>query len=89
MLEVVSVLSSMATPRSGEERNGEGKKSVWRIGLVSDTHGLFDEKLTSIFAECDEIWHAGKLSGTVPCLTVGSEPAGHRLVQLPWRSEMC
>jgi hypothetical protein len=33
---------------------------TWRIGLVSDTHGVFDEQLASVFAGCDEIWHAGE-----------------------------
>lgn len=30
-----------------------------RIGLISDTHGYFDEKIEKYFKECDEIWHAG------------------------------
>lgn len=30
-----------------------------RIGLVSDTHGLFDPKLADLFAGCDAILHAG------------------------------
>jgi len=30
-----------------------------KIGLVSDTHGHIDEKLTEFFSGCDEIWHAG------------------------------
>ena len=32
-----------------------------RIGLLSDTHGYWDEKYTQYFAECDEIWHAGDI----------------------------
>jgi hypothetical protein len=44
-----------------EEGGGGGEgESVWRIGLVSDTHGVFDEKLKALFAGCDEIWHAGE-----------------------------
>ncbi len=35
-----------------------------RIGLLSDTHGYFDEKLYRFFEETDEIWHAGDF-GTV------------------------
>ena len=35
-----------------------------RIGLLSDTHGFWDEKYRKYFAECDEIWHAGDI-GTV------------------------
>lgn len=30
-----------------------------RIGLLSDTHGYFDEAIPRHFAGCDEIWHAG------------------------------
>jgi uncharacterized protein len=30
-----------------------------RIGLLSDTHGYFDERLLDHFADCDELWHAG------------------------------
>ena len=35
-----------------------------RIGLLSDTHGYWDERYAKYFAECDEIWHAGDI-GTV------------------------
>ena len=31
------------------------------IGLLSDTHGWWDEKYTTYFASCDEIWHAGDI----------------------------
>jgi len=34
---------------------------VKRIGLISDTHGHFDDKYEKYFAECDEIWHAGDI----------------------------
>ncbi len=30
-----------------------------KIGLISDTHGYFDEKIIQHFKSCDEIWHAG------------------------------
>lgn len=30
-----------------------------KIGLLSDTHCLFDDKLKNFFADADEIWHAG------------------------------
>ncbi len=30
-----------------------------RIGLLSDTHGLLDERVLHHFATCDEVWHAG------------------------------
>ena len=32
-----------------------------RIGLLSDTHGYWDERYLSYFKECDEIWHAGDI----------------------------
>ena len=30
-----------------------------RIGLLSDTHGYWDDRYAKYFKECDEIWHAG------------------------------
>ena len=30
-----------------------------KIGLLSDTHGLLDERIFEHFVQCDEIWHAG------------------------------
>lgn len=30
-----------------------------RIGIISDTHGLFDEKLKDFLRDVDVIWHAG------------------------------
>jgi len=30
-----------------------------RIGLLSDTHGFFDDRLAHHLRDCDEIWHAG------------------------------
>ena len=32
-----------------------------RIGLLSDTHGYWDDRYEKYFAECDEIWHAGDI----------------------------
>lgn len=32
-----------------------------RIGLLSDTHGCWDEKYIKYFEQCDEIWHAGDI----------------------------
>lgn len=29
------------------------------IGILSDTHGVFDAKLRDFFAPVDEVWHAG------------------------------
>ena len=30
-----------------------------RIGILSDTHGVWDRRFTEYFKECDEVWHAG------------------------------
>ncbi len=32
-----------------------------RIGIISDTHGIFDEPLREFLKEVDEIWHAGDI----------------------------
>ncbi|MEN8156548.1 MAG: metallophosphoesterase family protein [Bacteroidota bacterium] len=32
---------------------------MFRIGLLSDTHGFFDPRIEEHFGGCDEIWHAG------------------------------
>ncbi len=32
-----------------------------RIGVLSDTHGHWDEQLANFFAQCDEVWHAGDI----------------------------
>lgn len=32
-----------------------------RIGLISDTHGYWDDRYLTYFAECDEVWHAGDI----------------------------
>jgi predicted phosphodiesterase len=36
-----------------------------RIGLLSDTHGVWDEKIKGHFKDCHEIWHAGDM-GKMP-----------------------
>lgn len=35
-----------------------------RIGILSDTHGYWDERYKKYFAECDEIWHCGDIGST-------------------------
>lgn len=30
-----------------------------RIGILSDTHSVWDDRYATHFAGCDEIWHAG------------------------------
>ena len=32
-----------------------------RIGLLSDTHGYWDERYLNYFEDCEEIWHAGDI----------------------------
>jgi putative phosphoesterase len=36
---------------------------MFRIGLLSDTHGYFDPRIGEHFKDCDEIWHAGDVGG--------------------------
>ncbi len=30
-----------------------------KIGILSDTHGYWDDRYAAHFADCDEVWHAG------------------------------
>lgn len=32
-----------------------------KIGLLSDSHGYFDERIAEFLSTCDEIWHAGDI----------------------------
>ena len=32
-----------------------------KIGLISDTHGYWDDRYQKYFEPCDEIWHAGDI----------------------------
>lgn len=32
-----------------------------KIGLLSDTHGYWDDKFEIYFEKCDEVWHAGDI----------------------------
>lgn len=32
-----------------------------RIGILSDTHGCWDDRYAVHFRDCDEIWHAGDI----------------------------
>lgn len=32
-----------------------------RIGILSDTHGYWDDRFGQYFADCDEVWHAGDI----------------------------
>ena len=33
-----------------------------RIGILSDTHSLWDDRYAKHFADCHEIWHAGDIT---------------------------
>lgn len=35
-----------------------------KIGIISDTHGLFDQQLQDFLSQVDEIWHAGDVGST-------------------------
>ncbi len=37
---------------------------MFRIGLLSDTHGYFDPRIKEHFKGCKEIWHAGDVGST-------------------------
>lgn len=39
-----------------------------KIGLLSDTHGFWDDKYLQYFSECDQIWHAGDV-GSIDIIT--------------------
>ena len=34
---------------------------MFRIGVLSDTHGFFDQRISKYFRDCNEIWHAGDI----------------------------
>ncbi len=35
-----------------------------KVGILSDTHGYWDEKYIEYFKECDEVWHVGDIGST-------------------------
>jgi putative phosphoesterase len=42
------------------------------IGLLSDTHGYLDPRIFKLFADCDEVWHAGDFgTGVAEALQAG------------------
>lgn len=51
-----------------------------RIGVISDTHGLWDDRYAEYFAECDEIWHAGD---------IGSEEVADKLAGIKPLRAVC
>ncbi len=50
------------------------------IGLLSDTHGTFDESLCYFFRDVDEIWHAGDI-GT---LALADQIAAYKPLRAVW-----
>lgn len=36
-----------------------------KVGLLSDTHGYWDDKYSEYFKTCDEIWHAGDIGSDI------------------------
>ncbi|MFI3302335.1 MAG: metallophosphoesterase family protein [Rikenellaceae bacterium] len=51
-----------------------------RIGIISDTHGTFDETLRYFLRDVDEVWHAGDI-GT---LAVADEIAAYKPLRAVW-----
>lgn len=43
-----------------------------RIGLLSDTHGWWDDKYAEYFADCDEIWHAGDIGSAAVAIQLAA-----------------
>ena len=61
-----------------------------RIGIISDTHGLWDDRFATYFSDCDEVWHAGdigdygiveRLQETVPVVRAVSGNIDHGMVR--------
>ena len=61
-----------------------------RIGILSDTHGCWDDRFGQYFAECDEVWHAGdigdytiieRLQDIVPSVRAVSGNIDHGMVR--------
>lgn len=51
-----------------------------RIGVISDTHGLFDAPLRNFLADVDEIWHAGDIGS----LELADEIAAMKPLRAVW-----
>ena len=43
-----------------------------RIGIISDTHGTFDDTLREFLKDVDEIWHAGDIGSLELADTIAS-----------------
>ncbi len=62
-----------------------------KIGLLSDTHGVFDKALQSFFGDVNQIWHAGdfgnmgisdKISALKPLIGVYGNCDDHKIRQI-------
>lgn len=63
--------------RQFTEEYREQQNSMKRIGLISDTHGTFDQTLKTFLKDVDEIWHAGDIgSPEAPTRSRRSNPCG-------------
>ncbi|MBQ8470794.1 MAG: metallophosphoesterase family protein [Alistipes sp.] len=51
-----------------------------RIGIISDTHGTFDEPLRNFLRDVDEIWHAGDIGS----LDFADEIAAFKPLRAVW-----
>lgn len=61
-----------------------------RIGILSDTHGYWDDRFARYFKDCDEVWHAGdigdyaiveRLQEVVPVVRAVSGNIDHGMVK--------
>ncbi len=61
-----------------------------RIGILSDTHGYWDDRYAQHFKDCDEVWHAGdigdyniieRLQDSVPIVRAVSGNIDHGIVR--------
>ncbi|MDE6479520.1 MAG: metallophosphatase family protein [Muribaculaceae bacterium] len=61
-----------------------------RIGILSDTHGYWDDRYAEHFRDCDEVWHAGdigdytiieRLKDIVPVVRAVSGNIDHGMVR--------
>ena len=54
-----------------------------KIGLLSDTHGYWDDKYLKYFADCDEIWQMTNTENTLPIVMKSGMP--EILARMNWR----
>lgn len=41
--------------------------AILSVGVISDTHGIFDPQFKEFFKDVDVIWHAGDFGGGLDC----------------------